>query len=188
MPNWTDNCVTITGDLEILKKILDTGFDFQQLHPCPFIEGETSHEGWYDWCCDHWGTKWTARDISMELDENNIRVYFRTAWAAPHGLLAFLTNTYSNIEIINEWNDENTECVGQTRYKHGIIYTQSIDPCLFTKEALQKFELTSPWFCFENVEPYIDDLDQEKLLSKVEVKYWEYSYERFVRASQQSRV
>ena len=39
---------------------------------------------WYEWCWDHWGTKWNAGDSYLEEeDDNKISVSFSTAWNTP---------------------------------------------------------------------------------------------------------
>ena len=38
---------------------------------------------WYDWCCEHWGTKWNAHQYSHECGE----VWFETAWSHPYPVI-----------------------------------------------------------------------------------------------------
>lgn len=48
---------------------------------------------WYDWCCEHWGTKWNACEVCIS---NNI-ISFATAWSVPDPILeafAFLCDEY----------------------------------------------------------------------------------------------
>lgn len=48
-------------------------------------------DGWYEWNCKHWGTKWDACDTQIynedeidELDDDDqVCVIFNTAWSAP---------------------------------------------------------------------------------------------------------
>lgn len=45
------------------------------------IEAQT-HNNWYDWSCDHWGTKWNACNHDGDT--------FDTAWDAPRAWLEAL--------------------------------------------------------------------------------------------------
>ena len=41
---------------------------------------------WYDWNCNHWGTKWNVRIDEVEFDRvdaNTLQVKFDTAWSPP---------------------------------------------------------------------------------------------------------
>ena len=163
MPNWTRNNVTVEGDAETLKMISDAEFDFQTMHPCPFISGSgedtVSQEGWYEWCCNHWGTKWTARDIDIDYTEGEtiLTANFNTAWCAPHGVLAYMTTIFPALKITNEWQQEGYECVGITSYCEGVFVSKSIDPSEYTHEALEAFAASNTWFEYED---YVADTYQ----------------------------
>ena len=45
---------------------------------------------WYDWCCEHWGTKWNAHQDSHECGE----VWFETAWSHPYPVIAALSRQF----------------------------------------------------------------------------------------------
>ena len=45
---------------------------------------------WYDWCCEHWGTKWNAHQYSHECGE----VWFETAWSHPYPVIAALSRQF----------------------------------------------------------------------------------------------
>ena len=49
---------------------------------------ETGYSNWYEWCVDHWGTKWDVSDDSTRIEDENLdnghlTVTFDTAWSAP---------------------------------------------------------------------------------------------------------
>lgn len=166
MPNWTRNSVTVEGDAKTLKAIADATFDFQVLHPCPLIDGETCAEGWYEWCCNHWGTKWSARHADIDYTEGDtiLTATFNTAWCPPHGVLAYMTTLSPTLKITNEWQQEAYEGVGITTYSEGTIESRSFDPYEYTKEALEAFSDSNPWFDYEDyaADTYRDE-DEEKL-------------------------
>lgn len=102
MPNWCDNMVTLRHEDKAVVDALDTELSkknddghsmaemFNHLRPQPkeFDEGD----GWYNWNCSNWGTKWDASIIDWERqDDNTIWVSMNTAWSPPTALYDFLT-------------------------------------------------------------------------------------------------
>ena len=187
MPNWVDNEIILTGNASVLREIADTQFDFQKLHPCPFINGEEHKEGWYDWCVKHWGTKWSGRDIGIHYEEGDtsMTVTCRTAWSSPHGFLAYLTTKYSELKIENTWNLDSNEAVGNAVYEGGVITSKSFDPSEYTLEALDKFATQNVWFVdmFDSIksdlEETLAELDED-LKDKVILHIWTMKYEEFI--------
>jgi hypothetical protein len=187
MPNWVDNEIIITGNASSLKEIVDARFDFQTLHPCPFINGEEHQEGWYDWCVKHWGTKWAGRDILIDYEEGDstMVVTCRTAWSAPHGFLGYLTTKYSELKIENTWNLDSNEAVGTSVYEGGVITSKSLDPSEYTLEALEKFASENVWFMdiYNNikndVENEVMEIDQDAKV-KVILHIWTMTYKKFI--------
>ena len=55
---------------------------------------------WYSWRINNWGTKWNAYDCGMDSCEGDCaKVFFETAWSAPHPILEKLSETYPDIGI-----------------------------------------------------------------------------------------
>jgi len=172
MPNWTSNSVTIEGDAADLQQIADANFHFQQLHPCPFIDGEECNEGWYDWCCKHWGTKWSANevDLSYEEGDSTLLVSFQTPWNSPDAILTFLTKIYPSLKIENEWQDENNEEIGICIYSNGECDCAKIEPSLYTLDALKEFSEEYTWFDYEKYCDEQCDQDEDMQPNEKEVK------------------
>ena len=187
MPNWVDNEIIINGTASSLKEIADSVFDFQKLHPCPFIDGENHQEGWHMWCVQHWGTKWTGRDIVIHYEEgdSSMTVTCRTAWSSPHGFLAYLTTKYSELKIENTWNLDSNEAVGNAVYEGGVITSKSMDPSEYTLEALETFASQNTWFTYmfddikTDLEENIAELGED-LKDKVTLGIWTIKYEEFI--------
>ena len=77
---------------------------------------------WYEWSCHNWGTKWGACGYSEGIDykaEPN-KLWFQTAWSAPHPILEKLSKEYPDIRFTHEWADEDlgVNC-GRKEYHDG---------------------------------------------------------------------
>ncbi len=61
---------------------------------------------WYEWCCDKWGCKWNAGDITIgDVDkENKLKVRFHTPWSHPTGWLKALCD--AGVPFYLEWIEE----------------------------------------------------------------------------------
>ena len=183
MPNWCYNSLAIEGTAHDLQHIADTGFDFQRIHPCPFIIEDNWQEGWYDWCIKYWGSKWSARDVDIDYvaDDTHFSAQFQTPWSPPDAILTFLTKQYPSLMIVNEWYDEMYDTVGINVYSNGSMDCKYIEPRNYTNEALHLFEESNPWF--QNVPDLIeeeseeDENNEEDLKSIVEVIEYTKTYE-----------
>jgi len=93
MPNWCLNNLTVEHEdsamVDRFVNAYNEGKTCNEFLPMP----EHIGDGWWDWCVNHWGTKW---DIGCDNDENHglkatrvgnqITVSFDSAWAPPVGL------------------------------------------------------------------------------------------------------
>lgn len=77
------------------------------------ITGEMVRTGdtewnWYNFNNREWGTKWdVSNDATLEDEAKDYLIYrFDTAWAPPVGALNALSLQYPNLEISNEWEEE----------------------------------------------------------------------------------
>jgi len=104
MPNWCMNSLTIKGNRDKLKAILeaaDKGEMLQHMVPMPKeLEDTTSpSEGmnWYSWRLEHWGTKWDAGEAygDIDVEGDTLSLSFDTAWGPP-------TEAYENYTAANE--------------------------------------------------------------------------------------
>lgn len=62
------------------------------------------HDSWYEWRCEHWGTKWGAYDV---YDDGN-EITFDTAWSCPLPILSELAKICiaHNVTFEGKWADE----------------------------------------------------------------------------------
>lgn len=86
---------------------------------------------WYDWCINHWGTKWNAYDCSGEKNS----LTFLTAWSVPEPVMTELSRKYPEIRMEHQWADEDIGVnLGQRIYLNGEIVEENI-PEMGSKEA-----------------------------------------------------
>lgn len=66
---------------------------------------EHGHVYWYEWACEHWGTKWNVPpgDAKWEVSPGEVRVAFSTAWDAPRPIFRLLAARFPEAEIVVEW-------------------------------------------------------------------------------------
>lgn len=104
MPNWTTNSVTIKASASTIAEIkskLKEGknvFSLNRIIPIDIHDPkyqnakdsmctgpeENPDFNWYDWCCDHWDTKWDTTDAEIVGESDTMVQYeFLTAWGAP---------------------------------------------------------------------------------------------------------
>ena len=137
MPNWVRNKVEF-GTPNIIKDCIvkedgKDAFDFNKIDKMPSeIKKTTSPNGdtpearemkkkygaenWYDWACQHWGTKWNACETEV-IDETHVS--FDTAWSTPQEIFEKLSEKYHTtikVEFADECIPENS---GTIIYKDG---------------------------------------------------------------------
>jgi hypothetical protein len=104
MPNWCNNRVYfgLNDDTEDNNKFRDWigmpededadevlrfegEFDFERISPIP--KDILDNGEWYNWCINNWGTKWSAQNVYIEMnDPDGIEITFDTAWAPATGI------------------------------------------------------------------------------------------------------
>ena len=125
MPNWVTNKIEFSGAKanvdEVLEIIKGDGevIDFNKIIPMPedIFRGPVGRKerelygenNWYDWSCEHWGTKWNACDTYMETEDI---LMFNTAWSVPLPILDKLAELCykHNVEFTGKWADEDVGC------------------------------------------------------------------------------
>lgn len=56
------------------------------------------YQNWYDYCIGEWGTKWDARDATYDLADNQVFIFFDTAWSPPMGIYHALEDMGFKVE------------------------------------------------------------------------------------------
>lgn len=102
MPNYVTNTLVVRGPKAAVRSFYDMNraegddatrvLTFERAVPFPkewsnhqkygavgFCEKDT----WYDWCPEHWGTKWDAINPTVVIEDECLTYLFKTAWAPP---------------------------------------------------------------------------------------------------------
>ena len=80
----TEDIDSIMPTIEWIKKNHIDDFTVRRL------KGEHGSAWWYDWCVEHWGTKWNAYDVEQGINNNTLVYHFTTAWAEPRPVIRAL--------------------------------------------------------------------------------------------------
>ena len=87
------------------------GFTFSRIIPMPrqlkyVAEGEGAQDtvGVLDWCREHWGTKWDASDVDMNVHRFDgysiVNISFETAWNTPFPVLDKMAQQWSKLDFL----------------------------------------------------------------------------------------
>jgi len=83
------------------------------------LDAEYGANNWYDWANENWGTKWDARDVTLEdstLDGEEtygeLEYTFDTAWGPPEGVHSILTKDFPTLSITWFWDEPGMELAG----------------------------------------------------------------------------
>ena len=162
MPNWVNNFTKVSGDKKQIKELFELfkdGVDFEKITPmpeeihntdCPVRYSELTDEekeryaeikkkygvdNWYDWACDHWGTKWNVVPQETLVNSDYQTLDFNTAWATPFEFFLSLSLKFPKLEFEVKFADEDIgyNC-GIVIYKNG-SYEETYVPEEGTREA-----------------------------------------------------
>ena len=122
MPNWCDNSLILRNkdtskidSLSVKMESEQTPFDY--LRPPP----EDIGDGRYEWNLFNWGTKWEANMIDWERsDDNEIRIYFESAWCPPIALYNYLVEEGWEVEAV--YNEPGCQFAGLFTNESGDQY------------------------------------------------------------------
>lgn len=66
------------------------------------LEEKYGCKDWYDWACEHWGTKWDACDAEITDKDDKYSIRFDTAWCSPSLWIEELTKRGINFNLYYE--------------------------------------------------------------------------------------
>jgi hypothetical protein len=80
---------------------------------------EHGHTTWYDWSCEHWGTKWNSYNHSS----GESYCEFDTAWSSVPLILEAMSKEFPELRMLYKWSDEDIgyNC-GTALYENGLSF------------------------------------------------------------------
>lgn len=80
---------------------------------------------WYDWCCDHWGTKWNAYDCNA-VSEGVCELSFLTAWDGVPEIVQTISKKFWDVRIHYLYADEDFGYnVGELIFEDGDVIEEN---------------------------------------------------------------
>lgn len=93
---------------------------------------------WYEWCIEHWNTKWNACYSCLIESSEDKGIEMQTAWSTPEPVICELSKQYPDIEFTVEYADENIgQNCGSFSYQNGDMYDDYVPE---GKEAVEYAE------------------------------------------------
>jgi hypothetical protein len=129
MPNWCQNALVVTGDVEALKTWLNgEPFTFSKIKPTPeeaMKKNAFDDGGWYSWRVENWGTKWDVEDVQIEPSDiegdNSVYAVFETAWSPPLAAFETLSKLLPTVTFKLSYLEEGVGFCGGALYQDGLV-------------------------------------------------------------------
>ena len=160
MPNWCSNSTTFKHSdpkqIERLKTAFLENKLFTEFATPPADIGEN----WYHWNIENWGTKWDvtgSNDGIVDIKENEITLYFDTAWSPPLEFYIALEDADWIVEayyyepgmnFVGKWDENGDDC-------YEIPETVEEIENIIPSDIEQTFNL------IENAEMWLEDNEDE---------------------------
>lgn len=118
MPNHCNNQLTLASGEDLLSVLnpylieatscgyTEYDLDFQKI--IPMDEELCKGEGWYDWCIQNWGTKWSGYD--GRFNDEQTAFSFDTAWSPPLPIIKKLAEITGQTFILGYIEQGNFFC------------------------------------------------------------------------------
>lgn len=109
------------------------------------------YDNWYDWCCENWGTKWGAYDVTDWVKVGKgFEASYDSAWAPPTNGLVNLSKLFPSLSFRNCYMETGMDFCGYDVIENGEIIEADEDK-ISSDTGLK--------FCEERFgyEPYVDE-------------------------------
>ena len=136
MPNWSSNALIIKSNgskeadrdlAHFLERVNGFNREDEQLGLfnafVPIDPKLYDGQGWYDWCCDNWGTKWEVFYKNIEFKADN-HLVFETAWCPPMEWLKTVSKEYSRLEFEIAYSEQGSAGAGVIVVQDGEVVSE----------------------------------------------------------------
>ena len=124
-PNPFDDSKRLWHDYNFITKMVEKeGYAFANFVP---MSKEDFLNGWYEWACKNWGTKWDASDIYPYMDEfeDGRLVYnFQTAWAPSLMVTKKMAELYPSLKFTHNFVEEGCSIAGVFKFENGQLVSE----------------------------------------------------------------
>ena len=142
MPNWSSNALILTPlNDQGIKDIADYIQEVKNTSNgernglfatrFPYPEGIwEQNDGWagFNWCVEHWGTKWDVRDSDITLvDESDTHFHmtFDTAWSPPTEYVCRLSEQLPNVKFELAFSEQGMAFAGTQVIQNGAVLSET---------------------------------------------------------------
>jgi hypothetical protein len=80
------------------------------------------NSGGYDWCVEHWGTKWGIYDIELTDDDSesgSLTYFFLTAWSPPIPVVQAMSKQFPSLSFALDYFEGGAGFMGSCVYENG---------------------------------------------------------------------
>ena len=92
---------------------------------CPQCGSSTKdgyNRGGYDWCIEHWGTKWGLYEVELveDLSEDDQLIYtFQSAWSPPIPVIQAMSKQFPSLSFALDYFEGGAGFMGSCEYENG---------------------------------------------------------------------
>ena len=166
MPNWCTNNISIKGDIDNMKPMVDklktinkkgllkTFFPppdelENSTYPTRDLPKEKSEElikkygfnNWYDWSHYNYGTKWSDSETEISKDsDTELSGYFDTPWCSPENGIRYLSRRFNDTTFEVDYFEGGMDFMGSYKYHNGFL-VHDIEISNMVDEVREHFNL-----------------------------------------------
>ena len=137
MPNWCHNRLTVEGDGKITtifkEKVGDEGvpLSLNSLYAVPDklkgLVAEVGEPSEYEWCVNHWGTKWDVAGSVLKVAAGGLLEYeFWSAWSPPVSWLQKVSQDYPTLTFTLSFVEPQMGLSGIAQARQGKVSCREI--------------------------------------------------------------
>lgn len=92
---------------------------------CPDCGGSAKdgyNRGGYDWCVEHWGTKWGLYEVELadgDFDNGRLEYTFLSAWAPPVPVIEAMSKQFPSLQFAMDYFEAGAGFMGSCEYENG---------------------------------------------------------------------
>lgn len=105
-------CELVTLEILCIERTAEEWTEFKRQIAAAHAEcfAATGFPSWYEWCTEHWGTKWNVYSIRKGATPNEL--FFQSAWDPIVPAAIALSDRFPLINIYLEYVDEGKRFIG----------------------------------------------------------------------------